>query len=176
MITEYGPSATALAISRPRFSGPGWRMMTCGFASRTASSVRQKYCEYSSSVGKKLAPCRSRWMRSIITTSASRTPAASSVWSSAPKAARSRGTSVGGPTRRTVDPSARSACRFERATRLCRMSPTIATVSPSRRPRCSRIVSRSRRACVGCSWQPSPALRIGHETCRASRWHAPEAG
>src|SRR6184192_3479658 len=90
MMTEYGPSATALAISRPRLSGPGCRMMTCGLASLTASSVRQKYCAYSSSVGKKLAPCRSRWIRSIMMTSASRTPSARSVWSSAPNAASAR--------------------------------------------------------------------------------------
>src|SRR5262249_7202057 len=41
MMTEYGPSATALEISSPRFGGPGWRMITSGFARRTISSVRQ---------------------------------------------------------------------------------------------------------------------------------------
>jgi hypothetical protein len=40
---------------------------------------------------------------------------------------------------------------FERATRLCRMSPTIATSRPSILPLCSRIVIASSNACVGCS-------------------------
>ncbi len=40
---------------------------------------------------------------------------------------------------------------FERATRLCRMSPRIVTFSPSSVPRRSRIVSASSSACVGCS-------------------------
>src|SRR2546426_3684878 len=38
------------------------------------------------------------------------------------------------------------------------------------------MVSRSSSACVGCSWQPSPAFRMGHETWRARRWQAPEEG
>src|SRR3989441_599533 len=115
-------------------------------------------------------------MRSIMTTSASRTPSARLWCSSAPKAASSRGTSVGGPTRRTVAPSVRSACRFERATRLWSTSPTIATVRQAIFGCRSRMVSRSSSACVGCSWQPSPAFRMGHETWRARRWQAPEEG
>src|SRR3989442_47009 len=51
MMTEYGPSATSLAISSPRLSGPGGRMMTSRFARRTAASVRQKYWAYSSRLG-----------------------------------------------------------------------------------------------------------------------------
>ena len=69
--------------------------------------------------------------------------------------------------RRTDQPDASRRARAARAgssapTRLCSRSPTIATVRPARRPRRSRIVSRSSSACVGCSWQPSPALMIGH--------------
>ncbi len=45
-----------------------------------------------------------------------------------------------------------------RATRLCRMSPQIATLSPSSRPKRSRSVSMSSRPWVGCSCLPSPAL------------------
>src|SRR5438552_10024514 len=40
---------------------------------------------------------------------------------------------LGGPTRRTVAPSVRSTCRFERATRLWSTSPTIATDRKSTR-------------------------------------------
>src|SRR5262245_60298764 len=64
---------------------------------------------------------------------------------------------------------------FERATRLCVTSPTIATFSPSRCPFFSRIVRRSRSAWVGCSWAPSPALTTAHFRCRASIAGAPEA-
>ena len=59
-------------------------------------------------------------------------------------------------------PSLRMAWMLERATRLWAMSPTMATVSPSKWPLCSRIVSRSRSAWVGCSWAPSPALTTPH--------------
>ena len=49
MITEYGPSATVLEISTPRFIGPGCRMMTSLRAFATASPDRQYMREYSSS-------------------------------------------------------------------------------------------------------------------------------
>ena len=62
---------------------------------------------------------------------------------------------------------------LERATRECRMSPQIATVSPSMRPRLRRIVSASSSAWVGCSWAPSPALITEQSTLRASRCTAP---
>jgi len=63
---------------------------------------------------------------------------------------------------------------LERATRLCAMSPTMATLSPSKWPLFSRMVRRSSRACVGCSWAPSPALTIAHDSSRASSAGAPE--
>ena len=47
---------------------------------------------------------------------------------------------------------------FERATRECRMSPTIVTVSPSMRPFSWRTVKQSSSAWVGCSWAPSPGV------------------
>ncbi len=53
------------------------------------------------------------------------------------------------------------------------MSPTIATFKPSIRPFCSRIVSASSSACVGCSCDPSPALTIGEFVIRARCWGAP---
>ena len=55
-------------------------------------------------------------------------------------------------------PQRTSACTFERATRECRTSPTIATWRPSSRPSSSRSVYRSSSACVGCWCLPSPAL------------------
>src|SRR2546428_85605 len=75
-----------------------------------------------------------------------------------PIASIPRGISGGGPTSVTCAPINTSAWMFERATRECRTSPTIATCSPSIRPSSSSIVYRSSRACVGCWCLPSPAL------------------
>ncbi|EUA24099.1 hypothetical protein I553_3666 [Mycobacterium xenopi 4042] len=70
---------------------------------------------------------------------------------------------------------------LERATLLCRMSPTITMRRPSMPPRRCRMVSASSSACVGCSWVPSPALITEGPPCSvavqsASRCAAPEAG
>ena len=74
---------------------------------------------------------------------------------------------------RTRAPSAWSRMMLERATRLCRTSPQIATLKPSIRPLLRRMVSASRRAWVGCSWAPSPALTTEQSTLRARRCTAP---
>ena len=63
-----------------------------------------------------------------------------------------------------------------RATRECITSPQIATFAPSSPPRCSRIVSISSSACVGCSFMPSPALTTLAFTCLASSVGAPLIG
>ena len=58
-----------------------------------------------------------------------------------------------------------------------RMSPTIATLRPRRfgpPGRRSRIVYRSRSACVGWACQPSPPLRIWPPKCSAARYGAPD--
>src|SRR5678815_1002772 len=39
-ITEYGPSATSVAISTPRFIGPGCMMMASGLAPSTLARVK----------------------------------------------------------------------------------------------------------------------------------------
>jgi hypothetical protein len=105
------------------------------------------------------APRRSRWMRNIMTTCAPSSAGSIRSKVGAPSALGSRGNRVPGPARRTDAPSSRKSSAFERATRLCRMSPQIATTIPSRlRPSRFRIVNASSRACVGCSCMPSPAL------------------
>ena len=72
------------------------------------------------------------------------------------------GSSVGGATSVTSAPRVASSRTLLRATRLCRTSPTIVTLRPSRSPvppaRWRRIVNASSSAWVGCSWVPSPAL------------------
>src|SRR5512141_1544922 len=65
---------------------------------------------------------------------------------------------------------------FERATRLCATSPTIATRSPSNDNPRSRIVYRSKRAWVGCSCHPSPALITDDFTPTARASAAPAEG
>ncbi len=62
---------------------------------------------------------------------------------SQPIASIPRGMSGGGPTSVTFAPMSRNAWMFERATRECRTSPTIAMWRPSSRsiePRSSTIV------------------------------------
>ena len=85
------------------------------------------------------------------------------------------GSRVEGATRRTRAPMAASRIMLERATRECRMSPQIATMSPSMRPLLRRIVSASRSAWVGCSCAPSPALTTEQSTFCARRCTAPAA-
>ena len=65
---------------------------------------------------------------------------------------------------------------FERATRLCAMSPQIAMESRCSRPLARRMVSPSSSACVGCSCRPSPALSTEQLTFCASKSTAPEFG
>ena len=81
---------------------------------------------------------------------------------------------VRGPTRFTVAPIACSKRIFDRATREWIMSPHIAMRRPSSLPFARRIVRASNRACVGCSCDPSPALRTAQETFCDSRFTAPE--
>ena len=59
---------------------------------------------------------------------------------STPIAAIPRGISGGGPTSVTWAPISVSAWMFERATRECATSPTMATCRPSMRPSSLRIV------------------------------------
>ena len=139
-ITEYGPSATSLAISTPRFIGPGCMMMTSSAAPASRALVRPKSSKYSLIEGIAIRPCRSSWMRSIMITSAPRT-ASASVWAtSTPSRSMPTGIMVRGPATVTRAPILVSRWMFERTTRLCSMSPTIATLRPARRPLWRRMV------------------------------------
>ena len=73
-----------------------------------------------------------------------------------------------GPHTATFAPIVTSPKMFERATREWSTSPTMQTLSPSRRPKWSRSVRMSSSPCVGCSCAPSPAL-ITFEGMRAPR-------
>src|SRR2546425_313707 len=119
---------------------------------------------------------RSCWMRSIITASASRNASGKVRATSQPSFSTPAGRSVPGPATRTREPSLDRQWMFERATRLCAMSPTIEITFPSRVPSFSRRVRASSNAWVGCSCAPSPALITLARTARATARGAPAAG
>ena len=119
---------------------------------------------------------RSLCRRSIITMSTSASPRPMSWNTSTPSRSIAAGNRVRGATTRTRAPMMLRSAMFERATRLCRMSPQIATMSPSSRPLRRRIVSASSSAWVGCSWLPSPALMTAQSTFSDSSCTAPDSG
>ena len=101
---------------------------------------------------------RSSWILRMFTTSAPSIASSTLFATLIPKRSTSIGIMVEGPAIVTLAPSLVSPQMLERATRLCAMSPMMATRSPATFPRRSRIVKMSRSPCVGCSCVPSPAL------------------
>lgn len=73
---------------------------------------------------------RSFWMRSIITASTSSRASSTSVVKATLYCSSPMGSIVAGPATRTFAPRSERQRRFERATRLWAMSPTIAIVFP----------------------------------------------
>ena len=141
------------------------------FQGGSLSGIDTTYCRTAkmsdvlpSPAASKLPCMRSVCSRSIMTMSTSSSPRCMSWNTSTPKPSMPAGRSVIGATTRTRAPMARSRTMLERATRLCRMSPQIATVRPSIRPLRRRMVSASSSAWVGCSWAPSPALMTAQRT------------
>src|SRR5439155_585491 len=178
-MSERVPCATAGSISIPSFIGPGCITGAPERIRATRSAVRPQTREYSRRDGRSPDAWRSRWIRSAIT-------------ASAPSSARSRsdsyvtpcgscphrhavGISVGGPASVIRAPSGRSVLMSERATRLCRTSPTMTTRFPSRSPTASRSVYASSTPCVGWACQPSPALITAAAVRSATKYGAPEA-
>src|SRR5712664_962963 len=119
---------------------------------------------------------RSCWMRSIITASASRSASGRVRATSQPSLSTPAGISVLGPATRTRAPSLERQWTFDRATRLCAMSPTMEITLPWSGPSFSRSVRASSKAWVGCSCAPSPALITLARTARATARGAPAAG
>ncbi|CFW09670.1 Uncharacterised protein [Bordetella pertussis] len=86
--------------------------------------------KYSCADGSSAPRMRSFCRRSMMTTSASRSPSSMSVQTRTPICASPSGSSVAGATTRTSGtPSVVRAWMSERATRECSTSPTMATVS-----------------------------------------------
>src|SRR5438132_6869869 len=119
---------------------------------------------------------RSFWIRRAITASAPVSASRKERATVQPSSSMPEGMSVEGPPTRTCAPSLLKQWMLDRATRLCAMSPTMATVLPSSVPQRSRRLSASSRPCVGCSWAPSPALITLARTARATSLGAPAAG
>ena len=119
---------------------------------------------------------RSFWIRNAITASAPVKASRRLAATVQPSFSIPSGITVEGPPTRTFAPSRERQWMFERATRLCVMSPTMATVLPSSVPHRSRRLSASSRPCVGCSCAPSPALITLERTQRATSRGAPAAG
>src|SRR5712691_3883694 len=114
--------------------------------------------------------------RTMITSAASRASSTRATRRTGyPRHSSSRGSHIAGPHSVKRQPNFPSRWRFERATRLCRMSPRMVTFSPMSALLRSRMVSASSRACVGCSWVPSPALITGISSRPATNSGAPEA-
>ena len=113
---------------------------------------------YSRRLGYGAPSRRSRWMRSMYTTSSSGSASSSFVvtWS-APRTSGRAGMSVGGAMTVTSQPMILSAGMRLPHTRECPMSPTMPTCSLSRSPFACQMEYRSSRACVGCWCLPSPA-------------------
>ena len=189
-ITARVESAASAEISSPRFIGPGCSTIACSGSRARRRASRPYRRVYSSGLGKNPPPAldiRSRWTRSIMMASGFSSARTSSRWyeTRAGQAPTPTGSSVGGATRTTSAPRVWSRCTLDRATRLCRTSPTIATRSPARsRPvtspgpaRCRRSVYASSSACVGCWCIPSPALMTAPcvQPDVASVWGAPDA-
>src|SRR5437868_4886165 len=119
---------------------------------------------------------RSFWIRRAITASAPVSASRKERATVQPSSSMPEGMSVEGPPTRTCAPSLLKQWMLDRATRLCAMSPTMATILPSSVPQRSRRLSASSRPCVGCSWAPSPALITLARTARATSLGAPAAG
>ena len=167
---------------RPRSSAPDACTSAPGFASASRAPVNPYRAAYSRSDGSSPDAIRSRWMRSAITTSASRS--ASSIeevtWNRRPAAAprpahaSNPRSSVDGPHSHRSAPAAVSVQMLERATRECSTSPRITTLRPAIEPPSrERIVYRSSSAWVGWACQPSPPLSTEPPNTSAARYGAP---
>src|SRR5206468_657861 len=84
------------------------------------------------------------------------------------------GMSVGGPESVMRAPSGTRVWMSERATRLCRTSPTMTIRFPCRSPSAPRSVYASSSPCVGCACHPSPALMTAASLRSATKYGAPD--
>ena len=140
-ITARGPSATCGETSTPRLIGPGCITIASGFAN---ASVRSRQPERARQLARVGEPRRlaleplvldAQHHHDVGAVEAVLEPRCTtrtrSRVTSPPISSMPRGISVRGATSRTRAPSLARHRMFERATRECAMSPTIATSSPS---------------------------------------------
>ena len=138
-IREAAESATSGAISTPRLIGPGCITSWLGRTPRRRDPPDRRVLASGWGRTRRRPPCaraasegRRRRRRSE--------SASIECDTSAPRAAASRGISVGGPTSVTCAPIVRRPRMLDRATRECSTSPTMATWRPSSAPSAARIV------------------------------------
>lgn len=122
-------SATADAISMPRFSGSGCMTMPSGLVSLSRSKVRPHNLAYSRTLGSKACPNPSRCHPCIIITSAP-IKAFKGVQFFGAKPFHKKREHGRGATTLSSSPNLVKAAILDRATRLCETSPTITTVNP----------------------------------------------
>ena len=103
-ISDCAPSATA-SISTPRFIGPGMHDQRARLGVGELLLVEPEIAEIFLGAGTKAPLIRSRCRRSIMTMSASLSPVRMSRKTSTPIASTPAGSSVDGPTTRTLAPS-----------------------------------------------------------------------
>ena len=148
------------AISTPRFIGPGCMTITSGLRAREPLARHAEHAKYSRSDGMSAPPMplelHAQHHDDVGAVDrlvdVGRRP-------SRPVARCRAGTSVGGPQTATSAPSFVSSQMFDRDHAAVQHVADDGDLAGPRCGRlCSRIVSASSSACVGCSCVPSPAL------------------
>ena len=141
---DCGPSATAGSISRPRIIGPGCSTSASG--PRAAQPFRRELVQQDVFVQRQrrlVQPFLLHAQHDHHVGAFERLFDARRAAHAGSRHSNSRGSHIAGPHSVKRQPNLPSRCRFERATRLCRMSPTMVTCRPSSVPRRSRMVSAS---------------------------------
>ena len=184
VMTDWAPAATSAAISTPSFIGPGCMTSASGFAPRAAArgSARSAPRTRAATAAAPTA-IRSCWIRSAMTTSASRSAASTSdVTVNRRPAARPRPAhasnprrSVAGPHSQRSAPAAVSVQMLERATRewsdVAEDHDLAALERAAGQPRAHRVQVEQRLGRVGvpavAAVEHGPAEHLGREVRRA---------
>ncbi len=139
-IPLFGPSAISEPISIPRFIGPGCITNTSFLHRRNRSCVKPKNFVNSRTEGNWLRRDALKLHAQHVHHVHFPDDGIKIIHAPRPRDSKDLGKSVGGPTRITSAPIFDNPHKFDRATRLLAISPTIATFNPAIFPNRSRIV------------------------------------
>ena len=174
-LRDRSPPSSAVS-STPSLVGPGCRTGAPGRARSSAPRRRPSSRVYARSDAMPPPASRSSWTRRVMTASASR----SASWRLAATRTPGQRIEAGDQGRRPAKPTTRapsgsSACRFERATRECTTSPTIATVRLQRAAQ--RLAQRERveQRLGRMGMRPVTGVDDAQPVARAARYGAPHA-